>query len=81
MSIRSAIFWVGLVVHNDSITAAVRQGRDPEPLHVDRIPNDPKRIRRYFERLQREGEARACNEASGAGASSIGKAPTGSPAR
>jgi transposase len=34
---------------------------------VDRIPNDPKRIRRYFERLQKEGRVRACYEASGAG--------------
>ncbi len=61
------IFWVGLDVHKDSITAAVFRGRDPEPLRVDRILNDPKRFRRYFERLQREGEARACYEASGAG--------------
>jgi transposase len=67
MSIRSVIFWVGLDVHKDSITAAVFRGRDPEPLRVDRIPNDPKRIRRYFERLQRDGEARVCYEASGAG--------------
>jgi len=67
MSMRSVIFWVGLDVHKDSITAAVFRGRDPEPLRVDRIPNDPQRIRRYFERLQRDGEARACYEASGAG--------------
>jgi transposase len=67
MSMRSVIFWVGLDVHKDSITAAVFRGRDPEPLRVDRIPNDPKRIRRYFERLQGDGEVRACYEASGAG--------------
>ena len=53
ISIRSVIFWVGLHVHKESITAAVFQGRDPEPLRVDRIPNAPKRIRRYFERFQR----------------------------
>ncbi len=67
MSMRSVIFWVGLDVHKDSITAAVFRGRDPEPLRVDRILNDPKRIRRYFERLQRDGGVRACYEASGAG--------------
>lgn len=67
MSMRSVIFWVGLDVHKDSITAAVFRGRDPEPLRVDRMPNDAKRIRRYFERLQQEGEPRACYEASGAG--------------
>ena len=58
MSTRSVIFWVGLDVHKESITAAVFRGREPEPLRVDRIPNDPKRIRRYFERLQRDGQAR-----------------------
>jgi transposase len=67
MSTRSVIFWVGLDVHKESITAAVFRGREPEPLRVDRIPNDPKRIRRYFERLQRDGQAQACYEASGAG--------------
>ena len=67
MSTRSVIFWVGLDVHKESITAAVFRGRDPEPLRVDRIANEPKRIRRYFERLQRDGQARACYEASGAG--------------
>ncbi len=46
MSLRSVIFWVGFDVHKDSITAAVFRGRDPEPFRVDRIPNDPKRIRR-----------------------------------
>ena len=50
MSTRSVIFWVGLDVHKDSITAAVLRGRDPEPLGIDRIANEPKRIRRYFER-------------------------------
>jgi len=63
----SPIFWVGLDVHKESVTAAVFRNRDPEPLRVDRLPNDHKRIRRYFERLSAEGRARACYEASGAG--------------
>ena len=50
MSTRSVIFWLGLGVHKDSVTAAVFRGRDPKPLRVDRIANEPKRIRRYFER-------------------------------
>jgi len=61
------IFWVGLDVHKESITAAVFRNREPEPMRVDRLPNDPKRIRRYFERLAAAGEPRACYEASGAG--------------
>lgn len=69
MSIPSApsMFYVGLDVHKDSITAAVFRDRDPEPLQVDRLPYDLKQIRRYFQRLQAEGTVRACYEASGAG--------------
>jgi transposase len=63
----SPIFWVGLDVHKESVTAAVFRGRDPEPMRVDRLPNDHPRIRRYFERLSRDGRPRTCYEASGAG--------------
>ena len=60
-------FWVGMDVHKDSITIAVFRNREPEPLQVDRLPNDERKLRRYFARLQREGDVRACYEASGAG--------------
>jgi transposase len=63
----SVNFWVGLDVHKESITAAVFRNRDPEPLRVDRLPNNLRKIRRYFQRLQAEGTVRACYEASGAG--------------
>ena len=63
----SVNFWVGLDVHKDSVTAAVFRNRDPEPQRVDRLPYDLHKIRRYFQRLQKEGNARACYEASGAG--------------
>jgi hypothetical protein len=55
MTSSTPIFWVGLDVHKDSLTAAVFRGRDPEPMRVDRLPNDHKRIRRYFQRLCRPG--------------------------
>jgi transposase len=61
------IFWVGLDVHKDSVTAAVFRNRDAEAMRVDRLPNDPKRIRRYFQRLSESGAPRVCYEASGAG--------------
>ena len=61
------IFWVGLDVHKDSVTAAVFRDRVPEPMRVDRLPNDHRKLRRYFERLASEGSVRACYEASGAG--------------
>ncbi|MFA5141323.1 MAG: IS110 family transposase [Elusimicrobiota bacterium] len=60
-------FWVGLDVHKDSVTAAVFRNRDPEPMRVDRLPYDLHKIRRYFQRLQAEGNVQACYEASGAG--------------
>jgi transposase len=63
----SVNFWVGLDVHKDSVTAAVFRNRDPEPMRVDRLPYDLHKIRRYFQRLQAEGNVRACYEASGAG--------------
>ena len=61
------IFWVGLDVHKDSVTAAVFRNRDAEPMQVDRLPYDHKRLRRYFERLSPDGSLRICYEASGAG--------------
>lgn len=68
MSIESStIYFVGLDVHKESVTAAVFRGRDAEPMRVDRLNNDDKSLRRYFERLAKTGTPRACYEASGAG--------------
>jgi len=52
-------FFVGLDVHKETITIAVFRNRDPEPMRVDRLPNEPKRLRRYFQRLSAEGSVRA----------------------
>ena len=60
-------FWVGMDVHKDSITVAVFRNRESEPHRVDRLPNDDRKLQRYFARLQRDGRVRACYEASGAG--------------
>ena len=60
-------FWGGLDVHKDSVTAAVFRNRDPEPSRVDRLPNDLRKLPRYFQRLQAEGNVHTCYEASGAG--------------
>jgi len=60
-------FWVGLDVHKDSVTAAVFRNRESEPLRVDRLSADLRKLRRYFQRLQADGTVRACYEASGAG--------------
>lgn len=63
----TTMFCAGLDVHKDSVTIAVFRDRDAEPMRVDRLPNDHKKLRRYFERLSCEGTVRACYEASGAG--------------
>jgi len=67
MSTSTPIFWVGLDVHKDSVTCAVFRDQEPEPMRVDRLPNDHRKLRRYFERLAGMGSVRACYEASGTG--------------
>lgn len=61
------VAWVGLDVHQDSITAAILHGDDPE-LEVVRLPGDLNPVRKLFRRLSQQGAAvRGCYEASGAG--------------
>jgi transposase len=54
-------------VHKDSITIAVLPGTAKTASRIDRLPNDAAKLKRYLERVAREGEVRACYEASGAG--------------
>jgi hypothetical protein len=63
----SNLLYVGVDVHKDSVMIAVLPEHAKEPTRVERVCNDPRRLRRFFERLGREGEVRACYEASGAG--------------
>lgn len=58
--------WVGMDVHQDSITAAILFGDDPEP-RIERLPGDLNAVRRMFRRLSEQGTPRSCYEASGAG--------------
>lgn len=62
-----SIIYLGLDVHKDSITIALLPGSAKAPTRVDRLPNDLPKLKRYLERLARDGELRACYEASGAG--------------
>jgi transposase len=63
----SNLLYVGMDVHKDSVMMAVFGEHGVEPSDVRRVPNEPRKLRRFFERLGREGEVRACYEASGAG--------------
>jgi len=59
--------YVGMDVHKDSVMVAVLPETAPEPTLVKRLPNDVGKLRRFFDRVARDGEVRACYEASGAG--------------
>ena len=59
--------YLGLDVHQDSITVAVLPAQALAPTRVDRVPNDLPKLRRYLDRLATEGTLQVCYEASGAG--------------
>ncbi len=59
--------YVGMDVHQASITLAVLPAHAPAPTRVDQLPNDLPKVRRYLDRLAEGGTVLACYEASGAG--------------
>ena len=61
------IIHLGLDVHKDSITIAMLPGAAKVPTRVERLPNDLPKLKRWLDRAARDGELRACYEASGAG--------------
>ena len=54
-------------VHKDSITIAVLPEGAKTPTRLDRLPNNLPKLRRWLDRVARDGDLRACYEASGAG--------------
>jgi transposase len=54
-------------VHKESITIAVLPAGAKSPTRLERLPNDLPKLRKWLERVARDGEIRACYEASGAG--------------
>jgi transposase len=61
------LLYVGMDVHKDTVMVAVLPEGASEPTEVRRVANDPRKLRRFMDRLARGGEIRACYEASGAG--------------
>lgn len=59
--------YLGMDVHKDSITVAVLPSGAPTPTRVDRLSADYGRLRKYLDRIARDGTLRCCYEASGAG--------------
>ena len=62
-----SIIYLGMDVHKESITIAVLPGGAKTPTRLDRLPNDLAKLKKWLERIARDGELRACYEASGAG--------------
>src|SRR5205085_914234 len=63
----SSIIYLGMDVHKESITIAVLPATAKTPTRIDRLPNDATKLKRYLERVARDGAVHACYEASGAG--------------
>lgn len=63
----SSIIWIGMDVHKDTVMVAVYTDDAREPEIVQQLPNDPRKLKRFFQRWGRRGEIRSCYEASGAG--------------
>lgn len=63
----NSIIWIGMDVHKDTVMVAVFKDRRSEPEIVQQLHNDPRKLRRFFERWAKHGEIRSCYEASGAG--------------
>ena len=61
------IVYLGMDVHKDSITIAVLPAAAKAPTRLERLPNDLPALKKWLARIAREGEIRACYEASGAG--------------
>ena len=66
-AVAASIIYVGMDVHKDSITIAVLPMAAKNPARLERLPNDLPKLKRYLDRLARDGELRVCYEASGAG--------------
>src|SRR4051812_22685431 len=61
------IIHLGMDVHKDSITIAVLPAGAKTPTRLERLPNDLPKLKKWIDRVARDGEIRACYEASGAG--------------
>jgi hypothetical protein len=61
------IIYLGMDVHKESITIAVLPTGAKSPTRLERLPNDLPKLQKWLDRVARDGEIRACDEASGAG--------------
>ena len=62
-----SIIYLGMDVHKDSITVAILPATATAPTRLERLPNALPKLKKWLDRVAREGEVHACYEASGAG--------------
>ena len=62
-----SMIYLGMDVHKESITIAVLPAGAKTPTRLDRLANDLPKLKRWFDRIARDGELHICYEASGAG--------------
>lgn len=61
------MIYLGMDVHKESITIAVLPAGAKTPTRLDRLANDLPKLKKWLDRIARDGELRICYEASGAG--------------
>jgi len=61
------IIHLGMDVHKDSITIAVLPEGVKAPTRVEKLANDLPKLKKWIDRVARDGALRVCYEASGAG--------------
>ena len=61
------MIYLGMDVHKDSITIAVLPALAKAPTRLEKLANDLPKLKKWMERVARDGEIHACYEASGAG--------------
>lgn len=55
-----SIIYLGMDVHKESITIAVSPAMATAPSRVERLPNDLPKLKKWLDRVGRDGEVRAC---------------------
>ena len=71
------IIYLGMDVHKDSITIAVLPGATKAPTRLERLPNELPKLKKWMDRVARDGEIHVCYEASGPGTYSIARCANG----
>ena len=71
------MIYLGMDVHKDAITIAVLPALAITTTRLEKLTNDLPKLKKWIERIARDGEIRACYEASGAGTCCIARSWSG----